>query len=219
MGKAGNEDARARPDSAGINSVDVVFHEAVEDAVIELVNYRKKPDRGVAAHAGDCSRPAGTRAGMARIMQRRVRRRRIEPLGPEKGLVALVEGTPLLVVASPVISAAAIAIRLADGPPVLFLHFRTRRNEVVSTMHRFRTMRAPRTGADMFRTDEQRVTWIGSFVRKTGLDELPELVNVLKGEMSLVSPRRLLVDCLTNYSARYRGPAIWCVQRLLAEPR
>jgi sugar transferase EpsL len=135
---------------------------------------------------------------------RRVSEHRIRPLGPEKRLVDLAGGSLLLVVTSPLMAAVAIAIRLSDGPPVLFRQRRPGHNEVIFTMYKFRTMRAPRPGEDMFRTDERRVTRIGSFLRKTSLDELPELVNVVKGEMSLVGPRPLLIEYLPNYSTKHR---------------
>jgi lipopolysaccharide/colanic/teichoic acid biosynthesis glycosyltransferase len=125
-------------------------------------------------------------------------------MGPEKRLLDVVVGTALLIAASPLLAAVALVIRLSDGSPVLFRQQRPGRDELVFTMYKFRTMRAPRPGEDMFTSDAQRVTRVGAFLRRTSLDELPELVNVVRGEMSLVGPRPLLVEYLPNYSTKHR---------------
>ena len=125
-------------------------------------------------------------------------------LGLEKRVFDVVGGTILLAVTMPVMAAVAAAIRLSDGSPVLFRQERPGLNEAPFTMYKFRTMRAPQTGQDMYRTDELRVTTLGAFLRKTSLDELPELLNVIKGDMSLVGPRPLLVEYLPNYSPLHR---------------
>lgn len=110
-------------------------------------------------------------------------------------LVAAVIG---LVVFAPVLAAVAIAIRLVDGAPVLFSQERPGRGGRLFRLVKFRTMRPDRgEGAP----DAQRLTRLGRFLRATSLDELPELWNVLRGEMSLVGPRPLLVEYLPLYSA------------------
>ena len=116
-----------------------------------------------------------------------------------KRAIDIFGGAVLLAVTSPVIAAIAVAIRVSDGPPVLF------RQRRLFTMYKFRTMRSPRHGEDIYRTDAERVTRVGVFLRRTSLDELPELVNVVKGEMSLVGPRPLLVEYLPHYSDTHRG--------------
>ena len=137
-------------------------------------------------------------------MRQRRASARVGPLGPGKRLVDVVGSTALLIVTSPVIAAVALAIRLSDGSPVLFRQRRPGRDEEVFTMYKFRTMRAPRSGEETYTTDAQRVTRVGAFLRRTSLDELPELVNVVKGEMSLVGPRPLLIEYLPNYSPEHR---------------
>lgn len=125
-------------------------------------------------------------------------------LGTGKRLVDLVGGSILLAVATPVMAAVSIAIRLTDGPPILFRQQRPGRDEVIFTMYKFRTMRNPQPDEDVYRTDALRVTRLGAFLRRTSLDELPELLNVLRGEMSLVGPRPLLIEYLPNYSPQHR---------------
>lgn len=131
-------------------------------------------------------------------------RRRRRALLASKRLIDLLGGSLLMVIATPVMATVAIAIRLTDGPPVLFRQERPGRDEVVFTMYKFRTMRKPQAGEDIYRTDAARVTKLGSLLRRTGLDELPELLNVVKGEMSLVGPRPLLVEYLPSYSPKHR---------------
>lgn len=90
----------------------------------------------------------------------------------------------------------AVAIRVTMGAPVLFRQVRPGRHGALFTIHKFRTMQAGES------TDAARLTSLGRWLRATSLDELPELWNVLRGDMSLVGPRPLLVDYLTRYSPR-----------------
>jgi lipopolysaccharide/colanic/teichoic acid biosynthesis glycosyltransferase len=109
-----------------------------------------------------------------------------------------------LLVLSPVLAAIAAAVRASQGAPVLFRQVRPGLDGRPFTILKFRTMRPPRPGEDRFLTDGQRVSPIGRFLRRTSLDELPELWNVLRGEMSLVGPRPLLVEYLDRYTAEER---------------
>lgn len=105
-----------------------------------------------------------------------------------------------LVVLSPLLAGTALAIRITQGRPVLFRHVRPGFRERPFTLVKFRTMRAPRAGEVWYQTDEQRVTRLGRFLRASSIDELPELWNVLRGDMSLVGPRPLLTEYLEQYT-------------------
>jgi lipopolysaccharide/colanic/teichoic acid biosynthesis glycosyltransferase len=109
-----------------------------------------------------------------------------------------------LAVLSPVLAIVALAVRLVDGAPVLFRQDRPGLGGVPFTILKFRTMRAPRAGEVWHDTDAQRVSRLGRFLRASSLDELPELWNVLRGEMSLVGPRPLLVEYLDHYTPEER---------------
>jgi lipopolysaccharide/colanic/teichoic acid biosynthesis glycosyltransferase len=105
-----------------------------------------------------------------------------------------------LVLLSPVLLAIAVLIRWQLGPPVLFSQPRPGRYGRVFTMWKFRTM-TNAVGADgVTRPDGERLTGLGRALRAASLDELPELWNVLRGDMSLVGPRPLLVEYLPLYS-------------------
>jgi lipopolysaccharide/colanic/teichoic acid biosynthesis glycosyltransferase len=109
-----------------------------------------------------------------------------------------------LVLLAPVLAAIAAAVLAADGRPILFRHVRPGRGEVPFTLLKFRTMRPLRPGEPAYHSDRARVTRLGRFLRVTSLDELPELWNVLRGDMSLVGPRPLLVEYLGAYTAEER---------------
>lgn len=104
-----------------------------------------------------------------------------------------------MVVLSPVIVATAIAVRVNLGSPVLFTQPRPGRHGNVFRLYKFRSMRNVDESRGLV-TDEQRLTRFGSLLRSTSLDELPSLLNVLRGEMSIVGPRPLLVEYLPRYS-------------------
>ena len=97
-----------------------------------------------------------------------------------------------LVVLSPVIAVVALLVRVFLGAPVFFVQERPGKDGRLFRMIKFRTMKnaVDRQGNPL--PDEKRMTKFGSFLRKASLDELPELINVLRGEMSLVGPRPLL---------------------------
>lgn len=109
---------------------------------------------------------------------------------------------PLLVLLSPLILAITIAIALTDGRPVFFRQKRPGLNGHLFTLTKFRTMRDPKAEENSWLTDSARVTRLGRILRRTSLDELPELLSVLKGDMSLVGPRPLLQEYLPKYSER-----------------
>jgi len=111
---------------------------------------------------------------------------------------------PALVVLSPVFAVVALAVRVSLGAPVIFRQQRPGKNERPFTLYKFRTMRDARDAAGALLPDARRLTRLGAFLRATSLDELPELVNVLRGDMSLVGPRPLLMEYLPLYSPDQR---------------
>ena len=105
-----------------------------------------------------------------------------------------------LIVLLPVLIIIAILIRLKIGSPFLFRQARPGLHGRPFTIYKFRTMTDERDENGRLQSDGERLTRLGRFLRKTSLDELPELFNVLKGEMSIVGPRPLLMEYLDRYT-------------------
>ncbi|QRV25184.1 sugar transferase [Marinomonas foliarum] len=101
----------------------------------------------------------------------------------------------------PIMVVVSVLIRFKLGSPILFTQDRPGLNDCVFKMMKFRSMLDAKDKQDNLLPDEQRMTKFGAFMRSTSLDELPGLFNVLKGDMSLVGPRPLLVQYLPLYSA------------------
>jgi lipopolysaccharide/colanic/teichoic acid biosynthesis glycosyltransferase len=95
-------------------------------------------------------------------------------------------------------------VAVVQGRPILFRQERPGLHGKPFSLVKFRTMRSPRPGEVWYDSDAQRVTWIGRILRSTSIDELPELWNILCGEMSLVGPRPLLVEYLDHYTPEER---------------
>lgn len=117
-----------------------------------------------------------------------------------KRVVDVVLSALVLVILSPLMFIIALVIRLALGRPVLFRQQRPGLHGRPFTLYKFRTMTEARDEHGNLLPDEQRLTCFGRFLRSTSLDELPELWNVLKGDMSLVGPRPLLMEYLPLYT-------------------
>jgi len=107
---------------------------------------------------------------------------------------------PALVLLSPVLALIVLLVRLKLGSPILFRQQRPGLHGTPFTIYKFRTMTDARDAVGNRLPDAQRLTSFGRFLRSTSLDELPELFNVLKGEMSLVGPRPLLLRYLERYT-------------------
>ncbi len=112
--------------------------------------------------------------------------------------------TAAAVVLSPVLAWAALGVAVSVGRPIFFRQQRPGLHGTTFEIVKFRTMRTPRAGEVWYLTDQDRITRLGRFLRSTSIDELPELWNVLRGDMSLVGPRPLLVEYLPHYTARER---------------
>jgi lipopolysaccharide/colanic/teichoic acid biosynthesis glycosyltransferase len=124
-------------------------------------------------------------------------------LGAKRALDVVGAAAGLLLL-SPALAAIALAVLATQGRPVLFRQVRPGFREKLFTIVKFRTMRPLRADEVSYFSDRQRVTALGRFLRSTSLDELPELWNVLRGEMSLVGPRPLLVEYLQKYTPEQR---------------
>ena len=109
-----------------------------------------------------------------------------------------------LIVLSPVIGVTALLVRTKLGSPVLFAQERPGKDEIIFTLYKFRTMTDEKDEAGNLKPDSERLTKFGKFLRSTSLDELPELWNILRGDMSVVGPRPLLVRYLPRYNERQR---------------
>lgn len=111
-------------------------------------------------------------------------------------------GAVLLIILSPVLALIALVIRVKMGPPILFRQERSGFHGEPFSLYKFRTMTDARDAQGSLLPDTERLTPVGRFLRATSLDEMPELINVLKGDMSLVGPRPLIPRYMPYYSQR-----------------
>ncbi len=107
-----------------------------------------------------------------------------------------------IIILSPVLLVLAVLVRIKLGSPVLFKQERPGRHEKIFTLCKFRTMTDERDENGELLPDHVRLTRFGKFLRSSSLDELPELFNILKGDMSIIGPRPLLVSYLPYYSEK-----------------
>jgi sugar transferase EpsL len=121
-----------------------------------------------------------------------------------KGVVDRVAALGLLVAAGPLMLAVAAVALIVQGRPVLFRQIRPGLGGQPFALLKFRTMRDTRDSHGDLLPDTPRLTGFGKVLRRTSLDELPQLLNVLRGELSLVGPRPLLVEYLPLYSEQQR---------------
>jgi lipopolysaccharide/colanic/teichoic acid biosynthesis glycosyltransferase len=108
-------------------------------------------------------------------------------------LIALIDLSPIIIILI-------ILLTFANNGKPFFFQKRPGKNTKIFTIIKFKTMRDPKANESELINQEQRITKIGAFVRKTSLDELLQLVNVLKGDMSLIGPRPLLIEYLPLYN-------------------
>jgi sugar transferase EpsL len=127
---------------------------------------------------------------------------RIFPAGTPviKRLFDLFVTVPVLIVLLPLILIIALLVLLIHGRPIIFKQIRPGFQGIPFTVYKFRTMNDARDDQGNLLPDAQRLTCLGKFLRASSLDELPEFLNVLRGEMSLVGPRPLLIQYLERYS-------------------
>lgn len=118
-----------------------------------------------------------------------------------KRIIDFVASLTALIILSPLMALSAVLVKISDGGSVLFKQRRPGKDGKIFTVYKFRTM-SEKTEDENGRelSDVERMTKIGSFLRKTSLDELPQLFNVLKGDMSFIGPRPLLCEYLELYT-------------------
>ncbi len=109
-----------------------------------------------------------------------------------------------IIVLSPVMGVTAILVKKKLGSPVIFKQKRPGKDEKIFTMYKFRTMTDARDEKGKLLPDSVRLTTFGKMLRSTSLDELPELFNIFKGDMSVVGPRPLLVQYLPLYNEKQK---------------
>ncbi len=107
-----------------------------------------------------------------------------------------------LIMLSPVILIVAVLVKIKLGSPVIFKQKRPGKNEKIFCMYKFRTMTDERDKNGNLLPDEKRLNSFGTKLRSTSLDELPQLINIIKGDMSIVGPRPLLIEYLPVYTER-----------------
>ena len=109
-----------------------------------------------------------------------------------------------LIILMPVMIIIYILVRIKLGKPVIFKQERPGKDEKIFTLYKFRTMTDEKDENGILLSDEERLTKFGKFLRSTSLDELPELINIIKGDMAIVGPRPLLVEYLKLYNEEQR---------------
>lgn len=117
-----------------------------------------------------------------------------------KRVMDLMVAVILLICCSPILILAALALTLTNNGNIFFMQPRPGLNGRIFKIVKFKTMDDKRDSHGMLLADDERLTKVGEWIRKLSLDELPQLVNVVRGEMSIVGPRPLLVDYLNLYS-------------------
>ena len=121
-----------------------------------------------------------------------------------KRILDIISSLLAIIILSPLIAVTAVLVKTKLGSPVLFKQERPGKDEKIFTLIKFRTMTDERDENGELLPDEVRLTKFGKFLRSTSIDELPELFNILKGDMSVIGPRPLLVQYLPFYTEEER---------------
>lgn len=109
-----------------------------------------------------------------------------------KNISDIIFGVFIFIILIPVLLILTILVFISMGSPIVFKQERIGKHNKPFMMYKFRTMREPKKGQNRLLSDADRITKVGEFLRRSSLDELPEIINVIKGDMSLVGPRPLL---------------------------
>lgn len=121
-----------------------------------------------------------------------------------KRLLDIILSLIAIIIVLPIYILIYILVLIFLGRPVIFKQKRPGKNEKIFTLYKFRTMTDKKDKNGKLLSDEKRLTKFGKFLRKTSLDEIPEFFNILKGDMSFVGPRPLLVEYLNYYTDEER---------------
>lgn len=117
-----------------------------------------------------------------------------------KRILDIISSLLAIIILSPLLAVTAVLVKTKLGSPVLFKQERPGKDEKIFTLMKFRTMTDERDENGELLPDEFRLTKFGKFLRSTSIDELPELFNILKGDMSVIGPRPLLVEYIPRYN-------------------
>lgn len=117
-----------------------------------------------------------------------------------KRILDIISSLLAIIILSPLLAVTAVLVKTKLGSPVLFRQERPGKDEKIFTLMKFRTMTDERNENGELLPDEVRLTKFGKFLRSTSIDELPELFNILKGDMSVIGPRPLLVEYIPRYN-------------------
>ena len=117
-----------------------------------------------------------------------------------KRILDIISSLLAIIILSPLLAVTAVLVKTKLGSPVLFKQERPGKDEKIFTLMKFRTMTDERDENGELLPDEVRLTKFGKLLRSTSIDELPELFNILKGDMSVIGPRPLLVEYIPRYN-------------------
>lgn len=117
-----------------------------------------------------------------------------------KRILDIISSLLAIIILAPLLAVTAVLVKTKLGSPVLFKQERPGKDEKIFTLMKFRTMTDERDENGELLPDEVRLTKFGKFLRSTSIDELPELFNILKGDMSVIGPRPLLVEYIPRYN-------------------
>lgn len=145
---------------------------------------------------------AGLIAGVAQLFEKKTNNHKPKGIYEKffKRFFDVFLSTGALIVFSPIIAITAILVRIKHGSPILYVQERPGKDEKVFKLYKFRTMTNDKDESGELLPDEKRLTKFGIALRKSSLDEILELVNIIKGDMSIIGPRPLLVQYLPYYT-------------------
>lgn len=141
-----------------------------------------------------------------------------------KRIIDFILSVVALICLSPLLLVICVLELVFHGRPIIYKTKRPGKNAKIFELYKFRSMTNERDENGMLLPEEKRITKFGLFLRKTSLDELPELINIIKGDMAIIGPRALLIEYLPLYSKRYAmrhsvRPGLACVRIMPSESK